>query len=146
MAPRRPKSPRSKHAPYVGVRTPIDAVPYLPSGPDAVLTSELVRQFVKETRRRPDVRIAVLGTLRAHAVNGAEAPLAGFGIVIAALALVLSVGVSTAVPAGWIVLLWTACGAVVVAAALSVLRVASAAHTRRVTATVWLGAYEDALA
>ena len=145
MPPRPPKPPRSRHAPYVGVRTPIEVVPYLPSGPDAVLTSDLVRRFVKETRRRPDVRLAVLGTLRAHAVTGAEAPLAGFGIVIAALALVLSVGVTAAVPAGWIVLLWTVCGTVVVAAALWVLRVASAAHTRRVTATVWLGAYEDAL-
>lgn len=101
MAPRSPKTPRSRHAPYVAAHTPAEAIPYLPSGPDAALTSELIRRFVRETRRRPEVRLAVLGTLRAHAVNGAEAPLAGAGILVSALALVLTVGLSPAVSADW---------------------------------------------
>lgn len=86
----------------------------------------------------------MLGTLRAHTVNGAKAPLAGAGILLAALALVLSVGLSPAVWAGWVLLLWMGCGAVVSVAAFWVVRVSFAAHARRVTATVWLGAYEDA--
>ena len=145
MAPSSPKPPRSRHAPYVGVRTPPEAVPYLPSGPDTALTAELIRRFVRETRRRPEVRLAVLGTLRAHTVNGAEAPLAGAGILVAALALVLTVGLSPAVSADWVVPLWMGWGAVVAVAAVWVVRVSFAAQARRVTATVWLGAYEDAL-
>ncbi|WP_307042438.1 hypothetical protein [Agromyces ramosus] len=118
---------------------------HLPIGPDDVLTVERVERFVKETKRKPDVRLAVLGTLRAHAVNGAEVPLAGAGTFFAALALFLTAVVGPSVPAGWLWLLWLGWGVAVTIAAFWVVRVSFAAHTRRVTATTWLGAYEDSL-
>ncbi|MFC6356746.1 hypothetical protein [Luethyella okanaganae] len=131
--------------PYIKHGASPDVIRHLPSGPDAVLTTERVICFVRETKRRPEIRLAVLGTLRAHAVNGAEAPLAGAGTLFAALALFLAAAVSPTVPAGWVSMLWLCWGAAVAVGAFWIVRVSFAAHIRRVTATTWLGAYEDAL-
>lgn len=144
-SPTKPRAPRSRHVPYITSGTSPEVTRHLPSGPDATLTTQRVNRFIKETKRRPEVRLAVLGALRAHAVNGAEAPLAGAGTLFAALALFLTAIVSSSVPAEWVSLLWLCWGAAVTVGAFWIVQGSFAAHTRRVTATTWLGAYEDAL-
>lgn len=138
-------APRSKHVPYVKSSALPDVIRHLPSAPDTVLTAERVARFVKETKRKPDVRLAVLGTLRAHSVNGAEVPLTGASTLFAALALFLTAVIGQNIPAGWVSLLWLCWGAIVAIGGFWIVRVSFAAHSRRMTAVTWLGAYEDAL-
>ena len=134
----------SKYVPYIKLETAPAARQYLPAGPNAVLTVDLVRRFQKDSRRHPELRLVVLGTLRAHSVNGAEAPLAAGSVLFAALSVVVAVLVTALT--GWEAwLTGIAYAAVMIPTAVSIIRMSLAAHARRVIATTWLGAYEDAL-
>ena len=127
-----------KYVPYVigdlrpGVRR------HLPAGPKTPITAKVVSRFISETRKHPEDRLAVLSVLRTHAANGAEVPLSLVALMVAALAVLatsqsdipyFALGVSTAL----VILI------------ASIVKMASAAHLRRLTATVWLRAYEDGL-
>jgi hypothetical protein len=128
----------------VKLETITAARPFLPEGPESTLTVNLVKRFRRAGRRDPEVRLAVLGTLRAHSANGAEAPLAAGSVMFAAVSVVVAVSV-TSVP-GWVSwLLPIVYAAATIPFAVWILRVSLAAHARRVMATTWLGAYEDAL-
>ncbi len=130
--------------PYIKLETIPAARPFLPEGPDSPLTVNLVKAFRRASRRDPDVSLAVLGILRAHSVNGAEAPLAAGSILFAAISLVVAVSIASTT--GWGTWLLAALyGAAAIPCALWIVRVSLAAHARRVMATTWLGAYEDAL-
>lgn len=133
----------SKRVPYVGPETPAAAMPFLPADSSSRLTLELVRKFKKASRRDPEISLVVLGTLRAHCVNGADAPLAGVSMAFSAMAIFSGLWIGSAT--GWLVLPTLAWGAAILGGALVILRVSFAAHARRVTATTWLGAYQDAL-
>lgn len=133
---------RAPFVPYVTDRVPPEAVAYLPAGHDARLNAAKVSAFVRETEDLPDVRLAVLGVLRSHSVNGAETPTAVVSIVLAAFAVVISV-VTTMGGLGSAVGYLLAVGLVVVGVVFT--RFAFAAHVRRMTSAVWLAAYEDAL-
>ena len=134
----------SKYVPYVKVETIPAARPFLPEGPDSTLTVNLVKRFRRASRRDPELSLAVLGTLRAHSANGAEAPLAAGSVLFAAVSVVVAVSVTSA--SGWVSwLLPTVYAAVTIPFAVWIVRVSLAAHARRVMATTWLGAYEDAL-
>jgi hypothetical protein len=131
----------SRSVPYVSDRVQPDAIPYLPGGPDARLTVEGVDAFVATTEQRPDIRLAVLGVLRAHSMNGAEAPAAIFAVVIA---LTVLMGSALTIAGVGELLSW------VISAGLVILggwftRLAFAAQARRMICGVWLAAYEDAL-
>lgn len=133
---------RTQFVPYVTDRVMPEAVDFLPSGHDARLTAAKVSAFVNETRDLPDVRLAVLGVLRAHSMNGAETPTAVISVVFAALAVLTSVvttmgGIGSA--AGYVF----GVGLVVMGGLF--VRLAFAAHVRRMMSGVWLAAYEDAL-
>lgn len=130
----------SKYVPYVRLGTSSAARPFLPTGPDAVPTVALVRRFLKASRRNPELRLIVLGTLRAHSTNGAEAPLAAGSVLFAALSVIVAVTVTSI--DGWSAwLIGIAYAAVMVTTAVSLVRMSIAAHARRVIAVTWLGAY-----
>ncbi|HWU30556.1 MAG TPA: hypothetical protein VN041_15855 [Microbacterium sp.] len=133
---------RSLFVPYVTDRVMPEAVEYLPLGHDARLTAAKVSAFVEETDSLPDVRLAVLGVLRAHSMNGAETPTAVISVVFAALAVLISV-VATIGGFGSAVGYAFGVGLVVLGGVFT--RVAFTAHVRRMTCGVWLAAYEDAL-
>lgn len=133
---------QSKYVPYVRMSTPTEAKKYLPEGPNSVLTSELVRQFSKASRRHPEIRLAVFGTLRAHSANGPDAPLAAAAVLFAALGIYVALAFSAQTPWGWLIA--SALGIVLIVTALRIIKLALAAHARRVVAVTWLGAYEDA--
>lgn len=146
--PRRKRSGQnplnSKYVPYIKLQTAPAARRYLPDGPEARLTADLVRRFRKHSRRDPELRLVVLGTLRAHSMNGAEAPLAAGSVLFAAVSVVVAVSVTSITGWGsW--LLATVYAAAMIPTAVWIVRVSLAAHARRVMATTWLGAYEDAL-
>ncbi|WP_284528044.1 hypothetical protein [Microbacterium sp. T2.11-28] len=132
----------SASVPYLTDRVPAGAVRYLPTGPDAPLTAARVNDFIANTADKPDVRLAVLGVLRAHSMNGAEAPAAIFAVVIAAL----TVLVGTTLSASGIgeFLGWVTSGGLVILGGWFA-RLAFAAQARRIICGVWLAAYEDAL-
>lgn len=136
---RQPYEIGSKHVPYVSTKVMDGALVYLPANSHAELTIELVAYFVTSTRERPDARLAVLGTLRTHAANGAEVPLSAMALLFSGFALLF---------AGFhsLPLVATIMGAVVVIAALSVIRMSVAAHARKLVAAAWLAAYEDGIA
>lgn len=132
----------SSSVPYVTDRVPDEARQYLPHGPDERLNAERVSAFVEGTQDDPDIRLAVLTTLRAHSTNGAETPSSVVAVLFAAIAILVSstaslsdlgvalawiFGVGSVILGGWFV------------------KTAFAAHARRITCGVWLAAYEDAL-
>ena len=127
-----------KHVPYVVEDLRSEVRRHLPTGPKSPISAEVVRQFVEETRKFPNDRLAVLSVLRTHASNGAEVPLSVIALLVAALAVLA--GSNSSIPyfgLGVSVLLLILIAAIVA--------MASAAHLRKLTATVWLRAYEDAL-
>lgn len=135
---------RSKRVTYWTSSTPHEVRRFLPDRYQAPLRLEDVRRFVRETRKKPDVRLAVLGTLRANSTIGAEALLAGVGVLFTAFTIVVAVAVPR--PEDWIMTsLWFILAATLVFVALSFVRMSFAVHGRRVTSSVWLSAYEDAL-
>lgn len=134
----------SKNVPYVSDRVRVAARPFLPTGPDSKLDAAGVVRFVSETDDDPDTRMAVLGVLRTHAANGAEVALSGMALLISVLGVAFSLLRSDQWD-GWLVLISTAEAAVIVVFVVRVLRLAAAAHVRKMTALAWLGAYEDAL-
>lgn len=132
----------SRSVPYVSDRVQAYALPYLPAGPDAMLTVAGIDAFVADTEQRPDIRLAVLGVLRAHSMNGAEAPAAIFAVVIAAVTVLIGTTLSIAgigEIVGWVI----SAGLVVLGGWFT--RLAFAAQARRMICGVWLAAYEDAL-
>lgn len=127
-----------KRVPYVATGALPEVRSHLPSSYKSPLSAQSVNAFVEETREAPEVRLAILTVLRSHASNGAEVPLSGVALMIAAFA-VLAAGQSAFPLFAWIL------GVVLVFVTAGILKMASAAHIRRLTATVWLSAYEDAL-
>ncbi|MCC2030417.1 hypothetical protein KEC56_13000 [Microbacterium sp. YMB-B2] len=88
------------------------------------------------------MRLAVLGTLRAHSMNGAETPSAVVAVLLAAAAILVSSITAMSdfgVAVGWLF----AVGSVMLGGWFA--KLAFAAHARRMTCGVWLAAYEDAL-
>lgn len=79
-----------------------------------------------------------------NSTNGAEALLAGVGVLLTAFAIIVAVAVPG--PEDWTM---TSSRFVLAAAlvfvALNFVRVSFAVHARRITSMVWLCAYEDAL-
>lgn len=134
----------SKYVPYVRLDTPAAAREFLPAGPGKALTLELVRQFTKTAKRDPETAMTVLGILRAHSINGAEAPLAAAALMFAAIAVLASTTFDIDAPWSWVIAI--ALAVVVVGSATTIIHMSLAAHARRVVATTWLAAYEDALA
>lgn len=132
----------SSAVPYVNHRVLDEAKQYLPHDPDEMLNVDRVAAFVEGTRESPNVRLAVLGTLRAHSMNGAETPSAVVAVLLAAMAILVS-SIATlsdfGVAIGWVF----AVGSVMLGGWFA--RLAFAAHARRMTCGVWLAAYEDAL-
>lgn len=141
MSPRR--SPLiSSSVPYVANRVPEEARQYLPHDPDDLLDAQRVLAFVESTRDRPDVRLAVLGTLRAHSMNGAETPSSVAAVLFAAVAILVTATASLSdfgVALAWIF----GVGSVILSGWF--VKTAFAAHARRITCGVWLAAYEDVL-
>lgn len=133
----------SRHVPYLNLAGSKAAHEFLPTGPDAVLTVALVDRFRKASKRDPEMKLVVMGTLRAHASNGGDAPLAAAAVLFSAIAVL----VSTSLPKDrdWSWMVWIVLGVAVVIVATSMIRLSFAAHARRVVAITWLGAYEDAL-
>ncbi|MER7797488.1 hypothetical protein [Microbacterium sp. NPDC096154] len=132
----------SSAVPYVTDRVPQNARAYIPRDSAEVLDVKRVNAFVEGTRDQPDVRLAVLGVLRTHSMNGAETPAAVFAIALAALTMLASSMGAVSVlgsAATW------AFGVLAVLGSLWFGNIAFAAHVRRVTCGVWLAAYEDAL-
>jgi hypothetical protein len=135
---------QSKRVPYWPSSTALEVRRFLPERYQAPLRLEDVQRFVRETRKRPEVRLAVLGVLRANSTNGAEALLAGVGVLFTAFAIIVAVAVPG--PEDWIMTgLWLVLAAALVFVALSFVRVSFAVHARRITSMVWLSAYEDAV-
>lgn len=129
----------AKSVPYLPDELSDVARAFLPTSHADRLTMDRVFEFEKATRRNPEARLQILGILRSHSANGAEVPLSMVAVIISACALTFAGTNSQAVVA---VIL----GSVLAVASIWFVRVASAAHARRLTASVWLAAYEDALA
>ncbi|MCP2030344.1 hypothetical protein L1277_000408 [Okibacterium sp. HSC-33S16] len=132
----------SSSVPYVTDRVPGEAAHYLPHDPYEPLDVDRVKAFVDGTSDEPDVRLAVLGVLRAHSMNGAETPAAVFAIMVAALTMLASsMGALSAFggAVGW------ALGISMIIGCVRFTTFAFAAHIRRMTCGVWLAAYEDSL-
>jgi protein-S-isoprenylcysteine O-methyltransferase Ste14 len=133
---------KSRWVPYVDERVPEGARPFLPTGPDDELTVERVDQFVEYTTTARNTRMQVLAILRTHSSNGAETVLALAALLLAGLAIVVSAfvtiaGFGTVIAVVYAVLALLLCGLLT--------RPAIASHARKMTALVWLGAYEDAI-
>jgi len=144
MAKKKGSPLHSRHVPFWSSSMPSELHRYLPDQYQAPLRPEIVRRFVHETRKDPEARLAVLGTLRANSTNGAEALLAGVGVLFAAFAIIVAVAVPG--PDNWIMSsAWFVLAAVLVFVALHFVRISFAVHARRITSLVWLSAYEDAL-
>jgi hypothetical protein len=132
----------SSSVPYLTERVPGEAKVYLPHDHLEPLDVDRVVAFVKGTRDKPNVRLAVLAVLRAHSTNGAETPAAVFAIMVAALTMLASsTGALSALggAVGWVL------GVLMVIVCAWFTKFAFAAHIRRMTCGVWLAAYEDAL-
>ena len=139
----RPSPLMSRYVPYLSDRVPEAARPYLPTHADDAPTLSAVRTFIQHTRNRPAVRMQVLGVLRAHAANGAEMPTALIAVFVAVFGGLASTLVALGSAHAW------AAWFVAVGAFLLVLlsgRAIVAAHARRITALVWLAAYQDGIA
>ncbi len=136
--------PRSRppFVPYITDSVMPEAADYLPASADARLTAPAVSAFVRDTEESPDVRLAVLGVLRSHSMNGAETPTAVVSVVLAAFAVVISVVVTMG---GFGHVLGYLLSIGLVGAGALFARVAFSAHVRRMTCGVWLAAYEDEL-
>ncbi|MGN6128598.1 MAG: hypothetical protein ACTHON_18720 [Humibacter sp.] len=107
-----------------------------------MLNVDRIAAFVEGTKESPNVRLAVLGTLRAHSMNGAETPSAVVAVLLAAIAILVSSAISLSdfgVAIAWAF----AIGSVILGGWFA--KLAFAAHARRMTCGVWLAAYEDAL-
>jgi len=133
-----------KDVPYITDRVKVSARGFLPHSSHAELDARAVDRFVSETDDDPDTRMAVLGVLPTHAANGSEVVLSGAALLISVMGVVLAAtrvgnvgNVAILVSVAEVVALF---GVV-----LWVLRRAGAAHARKLTARVWLAAYEDAL-
>lgn len=138
-----PNGVTSRWVPYFRSETSAAARQLLPDGPALQPTTDQVRRLRKAYRRgRPEAR-EVLGTLRAFSVNGAETPLAGVAALTSAIA--ITVALFSDAPLPWARGLWLAGAAVLTIATSQFVKIAFAAHSRRVVAVVWLGAYEDEL-
>lgn len=139
----KPRSPLvSSAVPYVNDRVLEEAKQYLPHGPDEMLNVDRIAAFVKGTKESPNVRLAVLGTLRAHSMNGAETPSAVVAVLLAGIAILVSS--VTSLSGVGVAIAWAfAIGSVIVGGWFA--KLAFAAHARRMTCGVWLAAYEDAL-
>ncbi|MEN0101384.1 MAG: hypothetical protein AAGC90_00550 [Curtobacterium sp.] len=133
-----------KDVPFITSRVKDSALPFLPDRSRAPLDAAAVERFVSLTAADPDTRMAVLGVLRTHAANGAEVVLSATALLISVAGVVLA---ATRIDAGGGlgVLISVAEAAALFGVVLWVLRRAGAAHIRKLTALVWLGAYEDAL-
>jgi len=132
----------SPAVPYVNDRVLEEAKQYLPRSPDEMLNVERISAFVEGTEESPNVRLAVLGTLRAHSMNGAETPSAVVAVLLAAVAILVSSAASLS-DVGAAIAWAFAIGSVILGGWFA--KVAFAAHARRLTCGVWLAAYEDAL-
>ncbi|WP_157549866.1 hypothetical protein [Microbacterium sp. Leaf288] len=133
---------QSKWVPYVDKRIPVGTHRFLPRGPYDALTAARVDDFVRVTATDRDIRLQVLAVLRMHSSNGAEVVLGLAAILLAGLAIVVSVFVAIA---GWgtTIAVVYAVPALVICGLLT--KPAIAAHARKMTALVWLGAYEDGI-
>lgn len=85
---------QSKWVPYVDKRIPVGAHRFLPRGPYDALTAARVDDFVRVTATDRDIRLQVLAVLRMHSSNGAEVVLGLAAILLAGLAIVVSVFVA----------------------------------------------------
>ena len=132
----------SSAVPYVNDRVLEQAKQYLPGDPDEMLDVDRVTAFVEGTKDFPNVRLAVLGTLRAHSMNGAETPTAVLAVLLAAMAILIS-SISSLSDFGVAIAWVLAVGSFLLGGWFA--KLAFAAHARRMTCGVWLAAYEDAL-
>lgn len=133
-----------RDVPYITHQVEASAKAFLPNSSRARLNASVVERFVSETADDPDTRMAVLGVLRTHAANGAEVVLSGTALLISVMGVVLA---ATRVTDGgnWALFVSVAEVVGLFGVVLWVLRRAGAAHARKLTALVWLAAYEDAL-
>jgi hypothetical protein len=136
---------KSRFVPYITSRVWGPARPFLPASADARLRAVDVAAFAREAERNPDVRIAVLGVLRAHAANGAEVVLSAVAFVVSIMSLAFAMLNASGVYVGWLRLIPVCEAAALFVFGLILVRLALAAHVRKMTAVAWLGAYEDAL-
>lgn len=141
-----PTTVTSRFVPYITDAVLPEAIAYLPSSPAARLTARGVNEFVTGTASEPGVRMAVLGTLRAHASNGAEVGISLTALMIAVLGFAFGLLNAVAEFSGWSALIPLLEVSAVVVAVGFIVRAAVAAHIRKMTAVTWLGAYQDALA
>jgi len=133
----------SKRVPYIPNDAATATRAHLPSGPTAALTPEGVVAFLVETDASPGTRLRVLSILRTHSANGAEMPASILALVAAA-----SGGYVTSLVAIGAEQIWVGL-AIAVGTLLLIVRGTrdlAAAHVRRLTAVVWLRAYEDGMA
>ena len=133
-----------KDVPYISERVKASARPFLPEHSRAELDAGKVDAFVQETAHDPDTRLAVLGVLRTHASNGAEVVLSGFALLLSVVGVALAATQQSAL-SGWTKLIPVVEVIALLFVVLGVLRLAGAAHIRKITALVWLATYEDAL-
>lgn len=135
----------SRFVPYITDAVLTEARDHLPHNAESRLTAADVDRFVSETADAPDTRMAVLGVLRAHSSNGAEVGVSVTALLVSVLGVTLNLLSIAAQPDGWwqLIPILEAIGIMVVASLF--IRVAVAAHVRKMTAVTWLGAYEDAL-
>lgn len=87
----------------------------------------------------------MLGVLRAHAANGAEVGLAAVALIVSVLGVAFALLNTAQGGHGWIAFVPILEAGVVVWFGVAAAKVALAAHVRKMTATTWLSAYEDAL-
>jgi hypothetical protein len=132
----------SRWVPYVDNRVPLAAHRFLPRGPYDAITAARADDFVTLTSTDRDTRMQVLAVLRMHSSNGAETALGLAALILAGLTIVVSAfaamaGWGTAIAVAYAVLGLVVCGLLT--------KPAIAAHARKMTALVWLGAYEDAI-
>lgn len=92
--------------PDVKVQTLADARLHLTQGPDERLSAERVTSFITAARDDPRLRLKVLTMLRAHSANGSETPLAGIGVLLAAVAVFATIAAQSL--SGWSWLFWLA--------------------------------------
>lgn len=125
---------------------PADVQRFIPHGPDAELTPEAVDEFVEAAGASRSLRMAVLGALRSDAGNGAEVVLSLMALLISVVGVSLNLLNSGLDPQKeWAVLLRAGEALALFIAVLVIASLAAAAHVRKLTAMVWLAAYEAAL-
>lgn len=142
MATRRSSPLGHKGIPYVNDSIPASARAHLPTKWNDRLTQSRISAFTQAAQQDPETRFVVLGVLRAHTVNGSELPIASLALIVSLLTAVAAAAEALAPDLAW--LAWAlALGALgITGYAFSWI---AAAHVRMQLATVWLGAYTDAL-